>query len=196
MFTGIVDRTAAVSELQRQERQLQVRIATGYTDLALGESVAVNGVCLTVVEADDSGNALFYVSPETVDCTGFAQLVNGTRVNLERALRMGDRLSGHWVQGHIDCTATVRGLATVGDAHELTLDFADPALLRYVVAKGSITVDGVSLTVNAVAENHLSIMLIPHTFTHTTFHWRKSGDLVNIEFDILAKYLERQCLKP
>ena len=194
MFTGIVTKVGRVlAKSARAKEECSFEIETGFLDLTLGESVAINGVCLTVAELTPRGNAFFYASPETLARTNLGRLEQNSLVNLERALRVGDRLSGHWVQGHVDGEGSVASIETKGDSWELKIDFPKD-LARYFVEKGSVAVSGVSLTINALSENALSLMIIPHTWQNTTLSSLKVGDRVNLEVDILAKLMERQCL--
>lgn len=168
-----------------------MEIETGFTDLELGESVAISGVCLTVAELK-KGATVFYVSPETIDRTRLGALHENSQVNLERALLPNTRLSGHIVQGHVDGVARAIRIERREECYELDFELPEN-LARYVVEKGSIAIDGVSLTVNRIEANRLSVMLIPHTWTHTAFSSLKVNDPVNIEVDIMAKYLEKLC---
>lgn len=197
MFTGIVDRKAPLLSLTPRGDACALRIRTGYTDLQLGESVAVNGVCLTVTESTHDGEALFYVSPETLARTQLGRLPAGASVNLERALRAGDRLSGHWVQGHVDGVGRVKRVRYLEEATELTVTLP-PSLHRYCVTKGSVTLQGVSLTINATGfvddvEPEIQLLIIPHTASVTTLSELVPGDSVNIEVDVLAKLVENAC---
>lgn len=193
MFTGIVEKVGTVSAAESGSQGMLLRVASGYRDLALGESVAVNGVCLTVTESSSEGEALFFVSQESLSRTNLGSLARDSRVNLERALALGARLSGHIVQGHVDGLARILALTPAGESRVLKLELA-PGLSRYCIEKGSIAVDGVSLTLNSVGtvdSGRVSVALIPHTWEHTTFHACKPGDAVNIEVDLFAKYVER-----
>src|SRR4051812_19557725 len=160
-------------------------------ELSLGESVAVNGCCLTVTEFDsDNGTAAFDLLSETLRVTSLGALREGSLVNLERALRIGDRLSGHFVQGHVDATATILALESAGQDHRFTV--ALPAeWARLVVHKGSVCIDGMSLTVAELGADRMTFWITPHTFAVTNLRALKAGDLVNLEFDMLAKHLER-----
>jgi riboflavin synthase len=156
-------------------------------DVALGDSIAVNGVCLTVT-ARDAASFAVDVSPETIACTvGFEP---GAAVNLEKALRLSDRLGGHLVSGHVDGTGVVERFEAIGDNRLLAVR-VPPALSRYVAHKGSITVNGVSLTVNAVADDVFQVNLIPHTLGATNLQHLRVGAKVNLEVDLLARYIER-----
>ena len=177
-------------------------LETGWNDLEPGESIAVNGVCLTVTEFAREGRATFFVSPETLSRTNLGRLAGGARVNLERSVRLESRLSGHLVQGHVDGKARLTSISPEGGAHRLEL--ALPAeLARYCVEKGSIALDGISLTINSLAagegETRIGVTIIPHTWEHTNLNTARPGDDINVEVDVMAKYVERLCqpyLKP
>lgn len=197
MFTGIITDVGQITAREELPDGVRLTVQTSHAGLALGESVAVNGACLTVESFADGPR--FFVSPETLKLTNLAALGPGAKVNLERALAVSAmpeaRLSGHIVQGHVDGIGALTSLTPVSDdggATELRVKL--PAgLVRYVVPKGSIAIDGVSLTVNAIDGEEVSIMVIPHTLKHTGFHARRPGDAVNIEVDLIAKYVERLC---
>ncbi len=198
MFTGIIQKTATVVSLSPTgARSYRLTLSNPYRleaekdPLVLGESIAVNGVCLTVVGTGPE-RIEFDVSPETVERTSLSRCTSGKRVNLERALRMGDRLSGHWVQGHVDGTARVTRVATAESGYtDLDIEFMESGLLKYCVLKGSICLDGISLTIHRLSDRVAGFQLIPHTWNETALPELVTGDLVNIEVDILAKYLER-----
>jgi riboflavin synthase len=173
-------------------------LSTGFGDLTLGESVAVNGVCLTVVRHDAHGAADFFVSPETLERSNLAAVGVGASVNLERSVTLSTRLSGHLVQGHVDGKARLSSVESDGESWRVELTL--PKVLRaFCVEKGSIALNGVSLTLNAVGEPGadgrfvIGITLIPHTWTHTNLRHCALGDEVNVEVDVLAKYVERLC---
>jgi riboflavin synthase len=189
MFTGIVTEIGTVREARVAEGGLHLAVACSWTDLVPGESVAVNGACLTVVAAGGGAFAV-HVVRTSLDRTRFADLRPGDRVNLERALRVGDRLGGHLVQGHVDAVGTVLRVATRDDAR--ILDLQVPAeVARVSVPLGSITVDGVSLTVNARPDpTTVQISLIPFTLEHTTLADRRPGDRVHLEADTIGKYVQ------
>jgi len=190
VFTGIVQRVGAVAWAGEQSGGKRVAFgSTGWTDIALGESIAVNGVCLTVAHV--SGDAWTAdISEETARRSTLGSLRPGSRVNLERALRLGDRLGGHIVQGHVDEVGQVVRCHPSDRGMELTVRTSE-AGLRYVAEKGSVAVDGVSLTIAAVSGRDFVVSLVPFTLAATTLSERKPGDLTNIEFDVLSKYIER-----
>jgi riboflavin synthase len=197
MFTGIIEDKGTVSCIEVSEQQMVLHIKTSFSDLALGESVAVNGVCLTVNAKETEGIAQFYVSPETLSCTALGNLHSGSSVNLERALKADMRLSGHIVQGHVDTTAEFVQLIPQSDSHELRF-LIDNNWNRYCLEKGSIAIDGISLTINSIQPCKddsftISIMIIPHTWQATNLSHLNIGDSVNIEVDILGKYMEKLC---
>ena len=156
---------------------------------SLGDSVAINGVCLTVV-AVDGDRLAFDAVPETLSRSSLGRLTAGSPVNLESALRAGDALGGHYVQGHVDGVGAVRTVEPEGDGRRIWFD-APTDLLRYVVEKGSIAIEGTSLTIAALDESGFAVALIPHTLEATTFGSLEAGDPVNLEVDVLAKYVER-----
>ena len=190
MFTGIVRERGRVVSAERNGGGVHLRIAAGATAGAgLGDSVAVNGCCLTVTAAD--GETLeFDAVPETIARTTLGGLHDGDEVNLEPALRAGEPLGGHFVQGHVDGRARVTAIEPEGDGARLSLEL-EPRLLRYCVEKGSIALDGVSLTVAALRDDAIEIALVPFTLEHTTLGALGPGDEVNVEVDLLAKYAER-----
>jgi riboflavin synthase len=195
MFTGIVTDVGEVLRVERRAVGIRMRIATAYEPdaIAIGASIACGGPCLTVVERGVAGNRGFFdveASPETLDRTTLRDWSAGTRVNLERPLKIGDELGGHLVSGHIDGVATILDRREEADMARFTFE-APEALSRYIAEKGSVSLDGTSLTVNSVDGRRFDAMLIPHTLAATTWGERKAGDTVNLEVDLFARYLER-----
>ena len=191
MFTGIIEEIGKVKALRRGARSftLEIEASRVLEGTQVGDSIATNGVCLTVTRMDGSGFAAD-VMPETVERTALKRLQPGSRVNLERALTLNSRLGGHLVAGHVDATGRIAARREDDTALWLEIE-AEPALLRYVVEKGSIAVDGVSLTVARVDGRSFAVSLIPHTQGVTTLHERRVGERVNLESDMLAKYVEK-----
>jgi riboflavin synthase len=191
MFTGLIEDLGTLQEIRTGTDQARLTVATGLpmAELTLGESIAINGVCLTVTSFGD-GVFCADVSPETLNCTSFGRLSRGVRVNLERALRLSDRLGGHLVTGHVDGLGRVVERRKDGNAWLFKFQ-TDAAVSAFLVDKGSVTVDGISLTVNQVFEDTFSLAVIPHTLSMTTLQDRKIGDEVNIETDLIGKYVAR-----
>jgi len=192
MFTGIISAIGKVKSLQAQNGDVRLQIATQDLDLAdvkLGDSIANNGVCLTVV-AMDNAILSFDVSRESLDRTDLGSLTTGSEINLEKALAVGDRLGGHFVSGHVDGLGIVK--ARQESARSVIFRFEVPiGLERYIAEKGSICIDGTSLTVNDVAENWFEVNIIPHTLQQTIMKHYQVGTKVNLEVDLIARYLER-----
>lgn len=191
MFSGIVAAVGRIESLTQLEDGVRLTVHTGalgMEDVAIGDSIASNGVCLTVV-AIDNALAQFDVSRESLNCTVGLGTAGG-EVNLEKALRADDRLGGHIVTGHVDGVGEVRTFEPVGESHELVIR-APRELAGYIARKGSITVNGVSLTVNAIDGTDFSVNLIPHTVAVTTLKHLQAGSRVNLEIDIIARYVER-----
>lgn len=195
MFTGIIEETGTVARItgSRGARKLAIRAAKIMQDLTVDDSIAVDGVCLTVIETSEKSFAVEVVE-ESLRRSTLGALTQGSIVNLERALSAASRLGGHFVQGHVDGTAVVRHWTTQQGGKLLTLE-APPDLRKYIIPKGSITVNGVSLTVARLSGDKVSIALIPHTMEVTTLGRLRAGDRVNIETDMLGKYVY-QLLEP
>jgi len=190
MFTGLIETVGQVSGITSVPSGFRLRVRTSISaELALGESVAVNGVCLTVtaVEGDEWQAD---VGPETARVTTIGSLETGQVVNLERPLRAGDRLGGHFVQGHVDAVGTIEGVRHDGEAHWLSISFPT-ALAPLLIPKGSVALDGISLTVAAIRERQFDVMIIPFTWTHTNLSSLRVTDRVNLECDMLGKYVVR-----
>jgi riboflavin synthase len=189
MFTGLVEATGRVASVTPQDGGVRLRVEAPLGVLTIGESVSVSGACLTVVTAvSDAFEA--DLTRETVERTKLGRLAPGSRVNLERAVVAGARLGGHLVQGHVDGTARVRSITPEGEARRVEIE-CPRELSRYVAEKGSVSLDGVSLTVNAVAGPVFSLMLIPHTLAVTTLGELAPGTELNLEVDLVARYVER-----
>lgn len=195
MFTGIITDIGTITSAEKRG-DLRLVIACGYDmdSVAIGASIACSGVCLTVVEKAESWFAVD-ASAETVSCTASGMWHEGTRLNLERALKVGDELGGHIVTGHVDGVGRIVSNEHIGDSWKVTVS-APAALASYIAAKGSITVDGVSLTVNAISDQpdgtaHFMLNIIPHTAEMTTLNHLAVGREVNLEIDVLARYLKR-----
>jgi riboflavin synthase len=192
MFTGIVEAVGTIAGLESRGRDLRVTVASGRLDLAdvqLGDSIAVNGICLTAVALTGSG-FVADVSAETLEHSTFAALQAGSRVNLEKALTPSTRLGGHLVSGHVDGVGEVIERRNEGRSVRFRIKAPD-GLARYIATKGSITVDGISLTVNGVDGAVFELNLVPHTLQETTMHAYGTGQRVNLEVDLIARYLER-----
>jgi riboflavin synthase len=191
MFAGIVEEMGAVKSLDKTlaGARLTILARTVMDDLPVGASVSVNGTCLTVVKRDDKEFTVD-VSPETMGVTNLGTLAAGSPVNLERAMKLNERIGGHLVAGHVDGAGTVRERHQEGNGTVITIE-APPEVLRYCIPKGSITMDGVSLTINEVTGRSFSVMIIPHTARVTTLGIKQVGDTVNLESDLIGKYVER-----
>ncbi|WP_129126988.1 riboflavin synthase [Geomonas oryzae] len=191
MFTGLIETVGELVSIERRgaSGSLTVKTALPLDEIRIGDSIAINGACLTVVRKG-GGAVTFDVSPETIDRTAFKNLKSGSPVNMERAMRLSDRLDGHLVSGHVDCVATVVERREV--AGNIVFGFRFPAeFAKYIAAKGSVAIDGISLTVNSVGPDSFSVNIIPHTASKTTLLQKRAGDEVNIETDLLCRYLER-----
>jgi riboflavin synthase len=195
MFTGIVTDVGEVLAVTPRDAGIRLRIATAYdpTTIEIGASIACAGICLTVVERGNDGSRYFFevdASPETVARTTLRDWKVGTRVNLERSLKLGEELGGHMVSGHIDGRASVVERSDSADTARFAFE-APADLARFIARKGSVALDGTSLTVNAVTGRRFEVTIIPHTLAVTTWGERKSGDLVNLEVDLVARYVAR-----
>jgi riboflavin synthase len=190
MFTGIIETIGIISDIKKDQGNVHLTIQTNITnELKIDQSVAHNGVCLTVVEIFDNKHVVTAIQ-ETINKTtlGFWQI--GDKVNIERAMKFGDRLDGHIVQGHVDQTAVCTSIQEKSGSWEFTFEY-DSALNNITIEKGSITVNGTSLTVVNSAKNSFSVAIIPYTYEHTIFHTFEIGTKVNLEFDVVGKYIAR-----
>ncbi len=195
MFTGLIQGQGTVNAVQAQGKDTRLLLRTHFPleNLEMGESIAVNGVCLTV-ESGDTFSFSAFVSAESLQHTNIGLLSQGALVNLERALAMGQRLGGHMVSGHVDCVATVHSITAVGQSRCIRLHFPE-SYGPEIISKGSVTLDGISLTVNACGQNFLEVNVIPETWSVTTVGGWKVGSKVNLETDIIGKYV-RHMLSP
>jgi riboflavin synthase len=188
MFTGIIEEMGMVRSMTRAGKNARICIDSRVcaSGISIGDSISINGVCLTLTDRQDS--ALFFdVSSETLSLSNLVRLVPGDKVNLERALKQGGRIGGHFVTGHVDCVAEIISKVKKNDFVEFKISL--PARFKaYLAQKGSIAIDGISLTVNNVSDANFTVMIIPHTLSVTTLGFKQKGDIVNLETDILAKY--------
>ena len=191
MFTGIVEEMGGITVMNKSlsGAKLTILASTVMSDLKIGDSVSVNGICLTVVSRSERDFSV-EVSPETLSVTTLGSFAVGMPVNLERAMKLNERIGGHLVAGHVDGVGVIRGRQQDANAIIFTIA-APPEILRYCVAKGSITVDGISLTINAVSEQGFSVAIIPHTAKVTILGLKQVNDTVNLESDLIGKYVER-----
>lgn len=191
MFTGLIQDVGTLQKILKGAESFRLTVSTHFPldDLLLGESIAVNGICLTLVSMEE-GAFSADVSRETVMRTNMNDLRVGHRVNLERALRLSDRLGGHIVTGHVDGVGVIQSRTREGNAEKIIVSIPD-GCHRYLVVKGSVAIDGISLTVNEVTEKNFTLTIIPHSLSRTTLQERQKGDRVNIETDILGKYIHR-----
>src|SRR6185312_13206501 len=191
MFTGIVEEMGAVTSLEQTLGGVRLTIlaSTVLADLKLGDSVSINGACLTVVAQNERSFAV-EASPETLSVTTLGRLTGGVPVNLERAMKLNERLGGHLVAGHVDGVGTIRSRRQEGNAIILLIEAPDE-VLRYCIHKGSVTVDGISLTINDVTDHAFSVAVIPHTAAVTTLGLKQVDDQVNLESDLIGKFVER-----
>ncbi|MBI3534253.1 MAG: riboflavin synthase [Deltaproteobacteria bacterium] len=193
MFTGIIEKIGKILQINITKQGASLCVETEYQDLTVGESICVSGVCLTVSEVDLNGKALFYLSPETLSKSSFSKIKAGDSVNLERALEPSSRMGGHFVQGHVDGLAYCIKINSNSDGYELF--FQSPnELAKYCVKKGSIALNGVSLTLNQVDDTGIcSVFLIPFTWKNTNLSLLKTTDPIHVEVDVIAKYVEKLC---
>ncbi len=191
MFTGIIEEMGTMKQIDRKGQAMRLTISARKVlqDIALGDSIAVNGVCLTAVSFNSS-NFTVDVMPETFRHTNLKELTVGSPVNLERAMQAGGRFGGHIVQGHVDTTGTIVDRRPEENAIVFTVELAQPELMKYVIPKGSITLDGISLTVVRTEGRTFSVSIIPHTLAETVLQHKQAGATLNIETDILGKYIE------
>ena len=196
MFSGIIDHTGEIVKIvKRKNKDTTIFISTKFTvkDIKLGSSICCNGVCLTVISINKVGGKLhlsFDISNETIVCTNFSKLKIGDQINLERSLRVGDEISGHFVFGHTDCVTKLLSIKKIKGSHQLV--FSNSSVIsKYIAKKGSISIDGVSLTLNTVNKKTFSVNIVPYTWSHTNFDKLKVNARINVEVDMLARYVSQ-----
>ncbi len=191
MFTGIIERKGTVLSNINHDGANRLVISAVFEQVQVGESIAVNGVCLTLLPSEDK-KLSFDVSPETLAKTTLGELKAGDAVNLEQAMLASTRFGGHYVSGHVDAVAQIHSIKHINEFVEVELSGFDASAMLYLIPKGSITVEGVSLTINSVANQRIKLMLVPHTVLNTTLSFLKQGQEVNIEFDYLTRIVAHQ----
>ncbi len=191
MFTGLVEACGTLVSRTPNASGIRLVFEANFDELTAGESIAVNGVCLTWIP-DEAGLLAFDISPETDALTNLGQLQVGNKVNIERSLRASDRIGGHYVSGHVDTTATLLRVQPQGDYVEMEIGGFTPLHMRYLCRKGSVVLDGVSLTINAISKSAITVMLIPHTLSKTTLSTWQVGQNMNVEFDYIARIVVHQ----
>ena len=190
MFTGLVEAVGTVISLEARGEQARLTLEIPFaTELGLGDSIAINGCCLTAADLTENG-ASFDLLAQTLRVTSLGQLTTGSRVNLERAMRLGDRFGGHFVQGHVDATGAITRLESSGQDHILGVSLPSE-IQRLCVDKGSLSVDGISLTIAELRETEAVFWITPHTWEHTHLHAARIGQTMNMEADMLAKHVEK-----
>ena len=196
MFTGIVDHNGEIIKItKKRNKDISIFVLTKFKpkDIKLGSSICCNGVCLTVCKIKKLKNKLelsFDVSNETINCTNFSKLKIGSKINLEKSLRMGDEISGHFVFGHVDEVSKLLTIKRIKGSHQIKFS-KSKKLSKYIAKKGSIAVDGVSLTINSTNSKSFSVNIVPYTWEHTNFNELKVNSLINVEVDMLARYVSQ-----
>ena len=196
MFTGIIDHNGEIIKItKKRNKDISIFVSTRFKpkDIKLGSSICCNGVCLTVCKIKKLKNKLelsFDVSNETINCTNFSKLKIGSKINLEKSLRMGDEISGHFVFGHVDEVSKLLTMKRIKGSHQLKFS-KSKKLSKYIAKKGSIAVDGVSLTINSTDSKSFSVNIVPYTWEHTNFNKLKVNSLINVEVDMLARYVSQ-----
>jgi len=189
MFTGIIEELARVKSIDKIDNFYTVQIASAFSDeINIGDSISVNGVCLTAKKIGDSFFEVDIIK-ETLDKSSLKTISNKSYVNLERSMKVSSRIDGHIVQGHVESVAEIVGLKSFDNQTNFTIEI-DQNYLKYCIKKGSITLDGISLTIAEIKNNHITVAIIPHTLDNTTLNFKKIGDFVNLETDMFAKYVE------
>ncbi|MCP4196878.1 MAG: riboflavin synthase [Proteobacteria bacterium] len=191
MFTGLIQEVGTLISLARHGMEAEIKISSPLENFEIGESIAIMGACLSVTNFGP-GYFTAFTSYETLEKTGLKDLGSGARVNIERALKTGDAMGGHIVTGHVDARVKIISRTKLGKAERFSIALPDPPIDRQIASKGSVAIDGISLTVNEVHPDSFDVMIIPLSLSHTTLGDAKPGDIVNIETDVLAKYVARQ----
>ena len=189
MFTGIIEKIGKVTHITKKDISQIIGIRIDDFNSSLGDSICINGVCLTVEDINDNVY-LFSISPETYNLSNFKNIKENDDVNIEKSLTINKLLSGHIVQGHVDTCSEITELKKIDNSWYVKIKI-DSTYMKYIIQKGSITIDGVSLTINEVYTDEFSVMVIPHTYSNTIFKNYKAGSILNTEIDILAKYIEK-----
>jgi len=195
MFTGLIEEVGTLIDKRLVTSSAVIKIAAKdiLNSVSIGDSISCNGVCLTVVDFSDRSFSAD-ISHETLKRTTFSSLSNGSMINLEQALKLSDRLGGHIVSGHVDTVSKILAIESIGSGYQISISLNNE-INRYIAAKGSVTVDGISLTVSTLFDDRFEVAIIPHTFSSTTLVKKRVGDGVNIEVDIISRYLERLIVK-
>jgi len=193
MFTGLIEDLGKVNSINKFEGYWNIEIKTQLDDIKVGDSIAVNGVCLTVVTLGKK-NISFDIITESLDKSNFSDLNVGEHVNLERCLRLSDRLGGHIVQGHVECVGKISSIENLIDGQVIFEVSFDKRFLKYCIYKGSITLDGISLTIMDILKSSIKVSIIPHTLKNTCLGFKKVNSSLNIETDLIAKYVEKNLL--
>ena len=189
MFTGIIEELAKVENVQEFDDFCTVKIASNFADkIKIGNSIAINGVCLTATDTDSTCFTVDIVK-ETLDKSSLRNLNDQSYVNLERSMKVSSRIDGHIVQGHVESTSTIVNIESFNNQKNFTIE-VDQNYLKYCIKKGSIALDGISLTIAEITDNNITVAIIPHTLENTTLKFKKKGDLMNLETDMFAKYIE------
>ena len=191
MFTGIIEELGTIKKIEKNKGNIHLTIEAKFTpELRIDQSIAHNGICLTVISIKDNQYSVVAIK-ETLEKTNLGNLIPGDKINLERCMKIGDRLDGHIVQGHVDLTATCTKIETLYGSWIFNFKYAKKSTTETTVEKGSITINGISLTLVDSKESEFSVCIIPYTFENTSFKYLKEGGQVNIEFDIIGKYVAR-----
>jgi len=189
MFTGIIEELAQVKNVQEFDDFYTIKISSKFSDqIKIGHSIAINGVCLTATNVNDNYFTVDIIK-ETLDRSSLKDISDHSHVNLERSMKVSSRIDGHIVQGHVECTSNIVNIETLNNQTNFTIEI-DQNYLKYCIKKGSIAIDGISLTIAEIVDNNITVAIIPHTLENTTLKFKEIGDVVNLETDMFAKYVE------